>query len=350
MNSYKNFKDTEWKNVNCIDQDDKERVVAIVGPGRFAFSTIAYFLRTNTKNFLRCVYSPGIKRAVSLCKFYEGVYASSDFKDILKDEKVKLVYVSSPSETHAEYALACIEAGKNVYIEKPPVISESQLIQLKESMISHPKCKVFLGFNRKSSEIFTELEKFILNESGCINANFMISVNQSSAPKNMPFTDNAVLEHVCHFTDIILRLVTVDRAFPCVITPEEISLNKSTFSFSFSIVFADKSHVTFNYIEIPDLLEGMEEIIDISKGNLIAKLSNFQELQIDLPGRKVKKKTLFRDHGHKANINEAFVSTIGNIGKGDSIEYFEATAKLYLKTVEAMRKKISTEVVLDQVT
>ena len=214
-------------------------------------------------------------------------------------------------------------------------------------MIKNPKCKVFLGFNRSSSETFAELEKFILNESGFITANFNISVNESLATKNMPDTDHAILEHLCHFTDIILRLVTLDRAFPCVITPEEIPVNKSTLRFSFSIVFADKSHASFNYIEIPDFLEGMEEVIDLSKGNLIAKLSNFQELQIELSGKKVNKKTLYRDHGHKASINNAFVSTTDNIGAGESIEHIEATSKLYLKIVEAMSKMTSTEVVLD---
>ena len=78
MNSNKNFKDSEWKNSNCRDQDNKERIVAIIGSGKFAFSTIAYFLRNNKKNFLRCVYSPGIKKAVSLCKYYNGLYVPSD--------------------------------------------------------------------------------------------------------------------------------------------------------------------------------------------------------------------------------------------------------------------------------
>jgi predicted dehydrogenase len=350
MNSNKNFKDSEWKNSNCRDQDNKERIVAIIGSGKFAFSTIAYFLRNNKKNFLRCVYSPGIKKAVSLCKYYNGLYVPSDWRNILNDEKVKLVYITSPAETHAEYAIECIKAGKNVYIEKPPVTSESQLTLLIESMIKNPKCKVFLGFNRSSSETFAELEKFILNESGFITANFNISVNESLATKNMPDTDHAILEHLCHFTDIILRLVTLDRAFPCVITPEEIPVNKSTLKFSFSIVFADKSHASFNYIEIPDFLEGMEEVIDLSKGNLIAKLSNFQELQIELSGKKVNKKSLYRNHGHKASINEAFVSTTDNIGDGESIEHIEATSKLYLKIMEAMSKMTSTEVVLDHST
>lgn len=344
MNSHKNFKDSEWRNLNCRGQDDKERIVAIIGPGRFAFSTIAFVLKNNNQNFLRCVYSPGKKTAVSLCKYYKGLYVPSDWREILNDEKVKLVFISSPADTHAEYAIDCIKAGKNVYIEKPPVISEIQLILLKESMIKNPKCKVFLGFNRSSSSTFTELEKFVLNESGFITANFNMLVNASKVSKNMLDTDFAILDHLCHFTDLILRLVTLDKAFPCVITPEAIPVNISTFRISFSIVFADKSHVSFNYTEIPDFLQGMDEVIELSKGNLIAKLSNFQKLQIELPGIKVNKKNLHRHDGEKIHIEKAFTSTIDNIGRGESIEHIEATSKLYLNLMEAMNKMTPTEV------
>jgi len=325
---------------------------------------------------LRCVYSPGKKSAVSLCKYYNGLYVPSDWRDILNDEKVKLVYISSPFETHAEYAIACIEAGKNVYIEKPPVITESQLTLLKESMIKNPQSKVFLGFNRSSSKTFNELRKLVSNESGFItahcnmsvngtpatnelrklvssdpgfiNTNYKMPPNESSVTKNMTYTDYKILDHLCHFTDLILRLIPPDKAFPCEIIPEEISVNKSTLEFSFSIVFADKSHVSFNHKEIPNLVEGMDESIELSKGNLIAKLSNFQKLQIELRGKIINTKSLYREHGHESSIKEAFVSTIDNIGNGESIEHIVATSKLYLKIAEAMNKMASTEVFLDK--
>lgn len=345
INNYNNsFKGSEWRNPKSRGKDDKERIVAIIGSGRFAFSTIAYFLRNHKKNFLRAVYSPGKKSAVSLCKFYKGLYVPTNWRHILNDDKVKLVFIASPAASHAEYAIDCIKAGKNVYIEKPPVTSEKQLSLLKDSMTINPKSQVFLGFNRSSSETFTELKKFISNESGSITAKCNMSVNAGSVTKSMSHTEFAVLEHICHFTDLILRLVTLDKAFPCVITPHEIPKNGSTFKLSFSICFSDKSHFTINYKEIPDFLNGMDESIELSKGELVAKLSNFNELQIGLSGKKINKKTLFRDHGHRTSIKKAFDSSIDNICSGESIEHIEATSKLYLKIVEAMNEMIPIEV------
>jgi polar amino acid transport system substrate-binding protein len=342
MRSQITFSDSDWINSKCREQDSKERIVAIIGAGRFAFSTIAYFLNKHNKKFLRCVFSPGKSKAVSLCKYFNGLYVPSDWRDILNDEKIKLVYIASPAETHAEYAVACIKAGKNVYIEKPPVTSESQLKLLYESIIENPECKVFLGFNRSSAESFVELNNFVSSESGFMKANCYMTTNKSLVTSNFKDIDFAILEHICHFTDLILRLVTLERAFPCTITPKEIPVNESKLRFSFSIEFADKSHVSFNYSEIPDFLEGMKEKIELSKGNLSAKLSNFQDLYIDLSGNKINKKTLFRDHGHKTSIEEAFVSTIENTGSGESLDHIEATSKLYLKIIEAMNRNNST--------
>jgi hypothetical protein len=193
-----------------------------------------------------------------------------------------------------------------------------------------------LGFNRSSAETFIELNNFVSSESGFMKANCYMSVNKSRVTSNFKDIDFAILDHICHFTDLFLRLITLERAFPCTIMPKEITVDKSKLRFSFSIEFADKSHVSFNYSAIPDFLEGMKEEIEISKGNLNSKLTNFQELYIELSGNKINKKTLFREHGHKTSIEEAFVSTIDNTGSGESLEHIEATSKLYLKIIEAM--------------
>ena len=50
---------------------------------------------------------------------------------------------------------------------------------LKQSMIKNPQCKVFLGFNRSSSENFVELKKQLTNESGSLTADCYMSVNKS---------------------------------------------------------------------------------------------------------------------------------------------------------------------------
>lgn len=338
MYAYRDFKGHRWINPNCRDKDDRERIVAIIGSGRFAFSTIAYFLKKNSKNFLRYVYSPGRKKAVSLCKSFNGLCVPSDWRDILKDDKVKIVFILSPYETHAYYAIECINAGKHVYIEKPPVISEDQLEMLKQSMIKNPQCKVFLGFNRSSSENFVELKKQLTNESGSLTADCYMLVNKSKKNHTIINSDQAILEHVCHLTDLILRLVPQDKSHLYAIKDQEISASEDELELSFSVRFGDQSKVCFHYKEIQDFHEGMEEVLEIKKGNLKAYLINFQELRIVKHEKKVTRRTKFRDHGHNINIQNAYLSALGGAGSGEDIEHIESSSKLYLKIMESMRE------------
>ena len=67
-----------------------------------------------------------------------------------------------------------------------------------------------------------------------MTANCYMSVNKSLVKRDMSDIDFAILDHLCHFTDLILRLVTLERAFPCTITPKEIPVNESKLRFSFS--------------------------------------------------------------------------------------------------------------------
>ncbi|MGZ3940291.1 MAG: Gfo/Idh/MocA family oxidoreductase [Flavisolibacter sp.] len=50
---------------------------------------------------------------------YPTVKTFRSLDELLNDQSIELVVVNTPSVTHYEYAKACLEAGKNVIVEKP---------------------------------------------------------------------------------------------------------------------------------------------------------------------------------------------------------------------------------------
>ena len=112
---------------------------------------------------------------MSLCKTYDGAYAVADWKEILADPQVKIVFIASNHASHAEYAVACIEAGKYVHIEKPHVVAQEQLDRLILAMRQYPNARVFLGFNRPRSPLFRRLKDIIDKESGPFMINWFIA-------------------------------------------------------------------------------------------------------------------------------------------------------------------------------
>src|SRR5215203_446137 len=59
---------------------------------------------------------------------YPSVKTFRSLDDLLKDESVDLIVVNTPSITHHEYAKICLQANKNVIVEKPftPTVKEGE--------------------------------------------------------------------------------------------------------------------------------------------------------------------------------------------------------------------------------
>ena len=162
------FDGPRWENPRCRDAEAPSRSVAIIGCGNYSFSTIAYYLARRDPLFLRSAYDTMRSRALSLCQAYNGRYAVADWKHIVDDPQVKLVYIASNHASHAEYAVACIEARKHVHIEKPNAVTHEQLDRLLAAMRQHRDAKVFLGFNRPRGRLFRELQTVLARQSGCM--------------------------------------------------------------------------------------------------------------------------------------------------------------------------------------
>ena len=47
----------------------------------------------------------------------------SDANELINDKEVNAIYIATPPSSHEEYALAAINAGKPVYIEKPMTLN-----------------------------------------------------------------------------------------------------------------------------------------------------------------------------------------------------------------------------------
>jgi myo-inositol 2-dehydrogenase/D-chiro-inositol 1-dehydrogenase len=70
----------------------------------------------------------------------------SDFLALLEDPAVEAVAVCVPAQFHVEVALAALDAGKHVFIEKPLALSLDESERLTERAARSP-CKVMVGFN-----------------------------------------------------------------------------------------------------------------------------------------------------------------------------------------------------------
>src|SRR3989441_46312 len=66
-------------------------------------------------------------------------YAPESYDDVLADESVEAVVVATPVPTHYELARRALEAGKHVFVEKPPAMRGAEMEELCELAEEHDR-------------------------------------------------------------------------------------------------------------------------------------------------------------------------------------------------------------------
>lgn len=60
----------------------------------------------------------------------ESITFTTNLDDVLKDDSVNVVIIATPAETHYKVALACLEHGKHLLVEKPITLDSAEAAHL----------------------------------------------------------------------------------------------------------------------------------------------------------------------------------------------------------------------------
>jgi predicted dehydrogenase len=93
-------------------------------------------------------------------EFGKNVKKYKDFRTLLEDKNVDAVCISTPDHWHALQTIAAIEAGKDVYVEKPLTINISEGRAMVDAQKKSNRI-VAVGLNRRGSSIYQKLSKEI---------------------------------------------------------------------------------------------------------------------------------------------------------------------------------------------
>lgn len=69
-------------------------------------------------------------------------FATTDYRDILKDRSVDAVIIASPPYTHLQMVKECLAAQKHILLEKPMVVNRHELDELLDLVSDYPDLKV----------------------------------------------------------------------------------------------------------------------------------------------------------------------------------------------------------------
>lgn len=297
----------------------ENRFISLVGCGQFQFSVIAYYLgQTTTNRFLSC-YDVNLERANSLAHYYGAKYVGEDINDVLSDQDTKLIYIASNHKSHAPYAIAALQQGIDVFIEKPVAVNFEQFEAL-FNVIEQGGRKVYVGFNRPFAPAIQKLKAthaISAAKEGAFSMNFFIAGHNIPLGHwyRKPGEGNRVTSNICHWIDLMVHCFYWRDTLPemLVINLAYAQDKEDNFSIAISSDRGDMISIQFSVREEP--FEGVYESIDIHTGNILCKINDFRSMVL-LEGSKLyEKKYKQKDVGHQQCINQPFSKAERRVGE-----------------------------------
>lgn len=94
----------------------KQQRIAVIGCGVWGRNIVRNFYNLNVLEIVCDLDESNLEK---VREQYPGVKTTNDFNEIINNPEITSVAVVTPSHTHFKVVKAMLEAGKNVYVEKP---------------------------------------------------------------------------------------------------------------------------------------------------------------------------------------------------------------------------------------
>jgi predicted dehydrogenase len=266
--------------------------LGVLGAGLFANSVLLPAIKKAGDIQLVGIASSGGLHAQHAGKKFGFQYATSNDDEIINDPNINTVAILTRHDTHADLVIKALQAGKNVFVEKPLAINSSQLSAISEQLLKTDTCILTTGFNRRFSPLAQSLSSFFSHRTEPMHVHYR--VNAGAIPLDHWTQDpeiggGRIIGEACHFIDFITFLV---GAAPISVTahalPDGGKYREDNVSMTF--IFPDGSMGIVDYLANGDK-SFPKERVEVFCGGQIAMLDDFVSLQTVKDGKKKETKS-----------------------------------------------------------
>lgn len=128
--------------------------VGVIGLGEVAQSIhLPVLSDLRTRFAIAGAYDPSPSLMALVTGRYAGVRGFASAEALIDDPAIDAVFILSPDETHEPYLRRCIQAGKHVFLEKPPCLTLREIDGVLPLAEGYPKV-IFVGYMRRYSPAF----------------------------------------------------------------------------------------------------------------------------------------------------------------------------------------------------
>ncbi len=135
----------------------KQVKVGVIGCGNFArLQHLPNCQQAENVELYHC--SSRSQKGRDLATSFGSKKVSADYKDVLNDPEVEMVILSVPHDMHMFYINETLKAGKNLFCEKPMVMTMEQAYDVID-LTRKNKVKLCVDYNRRFSPSMIDMKK-----------------------------------------------------------------------------------------------------------------------------------------------------------------------------------------------
>jgi len=286
--------------------------VAVVGCGQFAYSTISYFLNIRLGRRLLACFDIDPIAASSLARSLDVSYNCSSFDSLISLKGLRTLFVASSHSSHADYASRALEAGIDVYVEKPVAISISQLARLESARLSSSG-RIFAGYNRPFSGAILDLRRNIrLLPGDSFTVNCFVAGHFLGQEHwyRLPGEGTRICGNAGHWIDLFLHILawrSLPEQYLISLNWAYASARDDNLSISISTELGDL--FSFCLTSRHEPFEGINESLCIQSSDFLCKIDDFRRLDLWRGQRFMSRRYWPKDPGHGRAISQPFDST-----------------------------------------
>ncbi len=227
-------------------------VCGFIGAGNFTKMTMLPALKGSGAS-MKYICSSGGVSGTTLARKFSFTHSTTDYRELLDDQEVDTVFITTRHNSHASFVKEALQAGKNVFVEKPMAIREEQLKEIIEaygkSGDDERKPTLTIGFNRRFSPHTRAIKKAIGKNPGVLN--IVATMNAGFIPPqvwvhDMEVGGGRIIGEACHYMDLCAYLAGSGITSVCM-NSMGTEMEENTDNASILLKFANGSNAVINY-------------------------------------------------------------------------------------------------------
>jgi len=188
-------------------------------------------IKLSDKYRLAAVMDRSGQKAKAIAHQYKANYATTNYDDILNDSEVDLVLIATRHDSHASLVLEALQAGKNVFVEKPLATNQEELDKIKTFYESdNPNKPVLLtGFNRRFSKYIVEIKKYTDQRINPLLIRYRMNAGYIPIDHWVHENGGRIIGEACHIIDLATAMINSTIISICVesLNPKPINIAKA---------------------------------------------------------------------------------------------------------------------------